>query len=342
MFVLWKRRTPGACWEQIKIALEKCGEQVLPEKVFKRHCTTLSNQQSQDDPNPPVIRLDKKLVKQFTGVEREFADVVYNLRISLKEKQVPLAELQQYLEIRLEEDGQLAQSTSVDQLFHLISPHYCFLNTVILKDVIDKFVGEPLKQQLEKYESHLDEFTESAELSLLKEVQSHCPSYVDMPQVVFKLTGFWPSVTIKHFKRFIDQIFGAESSALTHIHVKDGCICVSWFTRKSVLPLLITLARQKVEFMRHVGVLRLGIGDTVILDQEGVDKEDIDMHTVLLRATDADCAEAVKLLLSLGADPDYTSKCTGTTPLIIACGRGSTNVATILLSAHANVNLATG
>ena len=192
--------------------------------------------------------------------------------ISLKEKQVPLAALQQFLKIRLEEDGQfIAQSTTVDQLFHLISPHYCFLNTVILMDVIDKFIGEPLKQQLEKYECHLDEFTESTELSLLKEVQSRCPSGVDMPQVVFKLTGFWPSVTIKHFKRFIDQIFGAESSALTHIRVKDGCICVSWFTRKSVLSSLIALAQQKVEFMRHVGVLRLSIEDTLILDQEVVD-----------------------------------------------------------------------
>ena len=153
------------------------------------------------------------------------------LAISLKEKQVPFAELKQYLEIRLEDGQFIAQSTTVDQLFHLISPHYCFLNTVILMDVIDKFVGEPLKEQLEKYESHLDEFTESAELSLLKEVQTRCPSGVDMPQVVFKLTGFWPSVTIKRFKRFIEQIFGAQSSALTHICVKNGCICVSWFIR---------------------------------------------------------------------------------------------------------------
>ena len=341
MFDLWTRKTPGASWEQIKVALEKCGEQTLAEQVYKRHCTAPANQQSQEDPNLPrtMIRLDKKLVKQFTVVEREFTDVVHNLRISLKEKQVPLAELQQYLEICLEEGGQLAQSTTVDQLFHLISPHYCFLNTVILMDVIDKFVGEPLKEQLEKYESHLDEFTESAELSLLKEVQSRCPSGVDMPQVVFKLTGFWPSVTIKHFKRFIDQIFGAESSALTHIRVKDGCICVSWFTRKSVLSLLIGLARQKVEFMRHVGVLKLTIGDTVVLNQEVVDEEDRDLHTALLHATNADCAEAVELLLSLGADPNCSSEFTGITPLIITCGRGSTSIATMLLSAHANTNL---
>ena len=130
MFDLWTRRTPGASWEQIKVALEKCGEQALAEQVYKRHCIIPADEHNQEASHPvTMIRLDKKLVKQFTRVEREFTNVVHNLRISLKEKQVPLAELQQFLEIRLEDNGQLAQSTTVDQLFRLISPHYCFLNT---------------------------------------------------------------------------------------------------------------------------------------------------------------------------------------------------------------------
>ena len=44
MFDLWTRKTPGASWEQIKVALEKCGEQTLAEQVYKRHCTIPSNQ----------------------------------------------------------------------------------------------------------------------------------------------------------------------------------------------------------------------------------------------------------------------------------------------------------
>ena len=102
----------------IKVALEKCGEQTLAEQVYKRHYTAPDNQQSQEgDPNPPVTLDNEKLVEQFTVVESEFIDVVYNLIISLKEKQVPLADLQQYLEIRQDKYGQLAQSTTVNQLF---------------------------------------------------------------------------------------------------------------------------------------------------------------------------------------------------------------------------------
>ena len=68
-------------------------------------------------------------------------------------------------------------------------------------------------------------------------------------------------------------------------------------------------------------VLRLSIGDTVVLDQEGAIEEDTDTHAALLRATNAACVEAVELLLSLGADPNCISEFNGSTPLFYACGR---------------------
>ena len=99
---------------------------------------------------------------------------------------------------------------------------------MILKDIVEGFVGKPLKQQLKKYECELEKFTETAEMSLLKKVEFLDRfTSADMPQVIFKLTGFWPSVTIKRFQRFVDHVFEANSSALTHIRVKQGCICVT-------------------------------------------------------------------------------------------------------------------
>ena len=360
MFEVWMRNTPDACWEQVLFALEKCGESVLADKIGVRQLPSITNDNQagstmitndnqsagslgrQNSPKPIAkavrIKLKKKLVKRFTRLERDFANLVSDLITALQDKKVDLEKLQSYLETRLEENGKFTQAATINELFRLISPHYCFLNTVILEDLVEKFVGEPLKKQLEEYENHLDEFTESTELSLLKEVRSCCPSGVDMPQVVFKLTGFWPSVTIKHFKRFVDQIFGAESSALTHIRVKDGCICVSWFTRKSVLSSLIALAQYKVEFMRCAGVMRLSIGDTVILERDACDvDEDIDLQSALLHATITNCKEAVEFFLFLGADPDCAFD--GTTPLIFACTNQYVDIVRLLLCANANVNL---
>ena len=116
-------------------------------------------------------------------------------------------------------------------------------------------------------------------------------------------------------------------------------MCVSWFARKSAVPALVALAQQKVELMRHVGVLRLCVGDTIIMEQENIkEEEDNDLHSLLLCATTADCAKAVEFLLFIGTDPNCTSE-NGDTPLIIACRNESISIANMLLTAHANVNL---
>ena len=106
-----------------------------------------------------------------------------------------------------------------------------------------------------------------------------------MPRVIFKLTGFWPSVTIKRFQRFVDHVFEANSSALTHIRVKQGCICVTWYTRKSMIASLTARAQEKVLFMRHVGVLSLRVGDTVILERQ--EETETDLNTALIQAITA-------------------------------------------------------
>ena len=329
---MWMKRTPNASWELIAVALEKLGETVLAEKIRKL-C-----------PLPAVaattvtVLQEKSLVVSFSKSEREFAFVVKNLKMSLEGRHVSLNELEEFLDIRLDLDGELSQVTTIRELLKKIRPHFCLFNTVILKDIVEKFVGKPLKQQLENYECEMEEFAETAKISLLKEVEFvNQYSSADMPRVIFKLTGFWPSVTIKRFQRFVDNIFEANSSALTHIRVKQGCICVTWYARKSAIPSLAARAQEKVLFMRHVGVLSLSVGDTVILEQEETVEEETDLSSVLIQAITADCTEAVEFLVFLGADPNYTSA-NGTTPLILSCMNNSISIAKLLLRAEADVN----
>ena len=54
-----------------------------------------------------------------------------------------------------------------------------------------------MKQKLEEYE--LEQFTESTELSVLKEVGSEHLSTVEMPQVILKMVGRLANITIKRF-----------------------------------------------------------------------------------------------------------------------------------------------
>ena len=336
------KRTPDASWELLAAALEKLGETVLAEKIRKLSVTVQINSRADSSTaetvSAVVVEIESNLVDSFSMLEREFAVVVTNLKMSLEEKQVSLKKLGRFLDTRLDLDGELSQINSIDELFQQIKQHFCLFNTVILKDIVENFVEEPLKQQLQEYKSKVEEFTQVAKMSLLKEVKFlDQSSSADKPQVIFKLTGFWPSVTIKRFQRFVDHVFEANSSALTHIHVKQGCICVTWYARKSAIASLAARAQEKVLFMRHVGVLSLSVGDTVILEQEETEEEETDLNSALIQAITADCTEAVEFLLFLGADPNCILA-DETTPLILACRNNYISIAELLLRAEANVN----
>ena len=339
LFNVWMKRTPNASWELIAAALEKSGETALAENI-RKSCvlSTLASQPSASAASTVSVVLDKGLVVSFSTLEREFAVIVKNLEVLLKRKKISLMELGRFLDIRLDLDGELAKINDIDNLLQQIRPHFCLFDTVILKDIVEEFVGKPLKKQLEKYECELEKFTKIAEISLLEKVKFLDQySSADMPRVIFKLTGFWPNVTIKRFQKFVDHVFKANSSALTHIRVEGGCICVTWYARKSAIASLAARAQEKVLFMRHVGVLSLSVGDTVILEQEETEEEETDLNSALIQAITADCTEAVEFLLFLGADPNCSSA-NETTPLILACRNNSISITKLLLRAEANVN----
>ena len=153
LFGVWMKRTPNASWELIAAALVKLGETVLAEKVRTR-CAALVPSKSSASSTVRVV-LDESLVVDLSTLEREFAFLVTNLKMTLKGTKVSLKELESFLDIRLDLDGELSQVGSIDDLLQQIRPHFCLFNIVILKDIIEKFIGNPLKQQLEEYESQL-------------------------------------------------------------------------------------------------------------------------------------------------------------------------------------------
>ena len=109
-------------------------------------------------------------------------------------------------------------------------------------------------------------------MDLLKEIEPQSSPSAGAPQVIIKLAKCWQRVTIKRFQRLVEHIFEENSTSLTNITVKSGCICVTWFTRKSSVPSLVAQAQEKTAFMKLVGILRMSISEIDILKQE--EKED--------------------------------------------------------------------
>ena len=346
LFTCWMKRYPNASWTEIALALVKCDENESADRIRQCHlpptlpAATASMPPSQEQQPVKIVRLEREKVATFRKLESSYAQLTLNLKTSLDEKQVPLLSLERFLIDLLEEDPEdhekLLQATTIDKLFQLISPYYCFLNTAVLGDIIDKFIGEPLKHQLEEYEHQLEQFKESTSMSLLQEIGPQCSPSVGAPQVTIKLAKCWQRVTIKRFQRLVEQIFEENSTALANITVKTGCICVAWLARKSAIPSLVTKAQERTEFMQLVGILRMSISEIDILEQE--EEEDTFLSSALDQATRADCVDAVVMLLSiLEADPN-SSDSEGLTPLMLACIHGNIRIATLLLQARANIN----
>ena len=342
LFTSWMKRYPNASWADVARALEKCDENATADQI--RHChlppslPATANEPPNQDQHVTTVLLHKDKVAKFRKLESSYAQLTLNIKTSLDEKPVPLLKLQRFLIDLLEEDKTLLQANTIDDLFQLISPYYCFLNTAVLGDIIDKFIGEPLKHQLNEYERQLEEFKESTSMALLKEIEPQSSPSAGAPQVIIKLAKCWQRVTIKRFQRLVEHIFEENSTSLTNITVKSGCICVTWFTRKSSVPSLVAQAQEKTAFMQLVGILRMSISEIDILKQEEEEDTSFLISSALDQATRADCADAVMILLSiLEADPN-SSDSEGVTPLMIACRYGNIRITTLLLQAHANIN----
>ena len=245
--------------------------------------------------------------------------------------------------MRLDQDIEFCPSTTISDLFKCIAPYYCFLNTTLLENIIDEFLGQSLQQQLDEYEGLLEEFTSSTKISLLKEIDFKATRHNGMPLVVLKLAGRCLDVTIKRFQELIKCIFGEKSSVLSNIQVKDGCICITWGTRKSAVSFLTTLAKEKITFMKHIGVLRLTVGEVTVFEQPGTEEEweedSSSLEDYLMHSVISDCTEAVEFLLKAGADPNHHSAINGMSCLATASVIGATKVAKLLIDAGASVDL---
>ena len=107
-------------WELIAAALVKLGETVLAEKIRSRYVarsvSTSSPQQLAASSTVRIV-LDKSLVVSLSTLEREFASLVTNFKMSFRKSKVStMKELKTFLDIRLDLKGELSQVASIDDL----------------------------------------------------------------------------------------------------------------------------------------------------------------------------------------------------------------------------------
>ena len=352
LFDLWLRRNPSARWDDVASALEQLNEMALASELralsisnpipaclaAPRPSSALVDKHNEVEQETVRVELGKSTVRKFAKLESKFALLVCNVKTTTGKSGVLPEKFHSFLEVRLNQKIEFVASTSISDLFERITPYYCFLNTTLLENIIEEFLGEPLQQQLDEYEGLLEEFTSSTKISLLKKIDLKTSAqHKGMPLVVLKLSGRYLDVTINRFQELVRYIFGKKSSALSNIQVEDGCICITWNTRESAVPSLINMAFEKTQFMKVIGILRLTVKEVTIIEQLGTDEDNSSLEDYLMQSVILGCIEAVEFLLTAGADPCHYDA-SGRSVLSIASLTGSTMIAKLLIDAGADVN----
>ena len=355
LFDLWLRRNPSARWDDVASALERLNEVALASEIREFYqisdiALELSTGTAPSATLPPLhddgeqealeVELNKSTVRQFAKLESKFALLVCNVKTTTEKRGVLPENLHSFLEVRLNQDIKFCPTTSISDLFKCITPYYCFLNTTLLENIIDGFLGEPLQQQLDEYEGLLQDFTSSTKIRILEKINlKTVAQHKGMPLVILKLAGRCLDVTIKRFQELVKHIFGEESNALSNIQVKHGCICITWNTRESAVPSLTGLAKEKIKYMKLVGIIKMTVGELIIFEQDTEEwkKDNSSLEDLLMQSVTSGCTAAVEFLLNAGADPSQVNAYDKSV-LGFASVNGFTRIAKLLIDAGASVD----
>ena len=296
--------------------------------------------------NASVI-VNYTIASEVSRLKMNFTKLSHEAKGALQ--MVPLHELEAVIRDTLE-DQYSVQSHTYEALFQDIMNHCCYLNYLLLRNVVDTFLtDDPLNDKFKKYSTEVEQFMDSTTLENLK-LQVMGQIQAGKRQVELKLSSRWTKVTIKQFKQLLNVLF--HSKHLTHMTVTEGCLCVTW-TATNTTSKIVKNKAYDTEFMMAIGVLHLTVGDTVIYETKEQDTSQT-LDEALVTAVESGPISAVELLLAVGSNSKQlllsgdtvisraanAKDNDGRTVLYHACFWDHLDVVRLLLHANADPNIA--
>ena len=249
-------------------------------------------------PDPDISQSLKVLHSTFAAL---VAKMRRRLADHIKNQKIELIDIARYVEEFLEIKG-LTNVESIDELFNQIRSHYFFLNCPVIECIAIEFlINNGLKEKMKDYLLELESFKKSTKLcELLSDINDSFSNDHTGAEVVLKFISQWENQTIKGLESFLAHYFD-RSDLFNYIQVKRGCLRITFLVPYSHFQYLIDIATPKVKAMRRMGVLQLVINNNVLIDE----KDTVSVDESLIEAMQFGDTFEVKMLLLLGADPDY-------------------------------------
>ena len=371
----WLQVCPNGTWDNVIQALEKAKEITLAENIKQ----ILNKSETKESNTEKIIELvDEEVVTKLRilndvfehlveEVEKRCNELVASNEISISDLSRPFARSQSTYKIT---GIQNVQTT--DQLFESLSCHYTFLDCDKLLKVAEKLSNS--SELVSKVKDHKQSVMSFKRKTPIRNLQHKLKPYIRQARlneisllVIFELEEAWGELDMSLFETFVETMFPGLSSKMQWYDIVPGSLCVTFAAPKDYEEDLISLTKQKLSFIRLLGIIRVTINGKDILHQSedkrysfeaalleassvgnteavsfllyemvvSVSHLDVNNQSALMMAIENNHIEIAQLLLNAKANLNHKRN-DGNTPLHIACYKGYTQLAVLLMDFGTN------
>ena len=370
LFEKWLNVYPRATWSNVSDALMKIGMASLASSLVKQLVSDIASspmslphtppsqqlplpatQQSLVTPQPPRIHItdDSEVEQSLDSLFTSFRDIVFDVREELStfvsEEPGRLQRVIRYSENIGPLTTVKLDSSCFDEFFDALRPYYDFLDCGILRNIVKKFVGGKLAEDLQAHSAKAREFCRTFPIKqLATEIHQVFNRFQDLPILEAKLEAIWEDAAIQGLYVLIEHLLPnavkkhPQYSLMNNIRVLPGCLLLQYGIRdNSMIDTIIQHVRHNIDLMKLIGVFQLTVGGIPVIYED--EDPSFSFNTSLLYATKASNNVAVQCLLDIGANVNYQDDDDGFTALMVAVLINNIDITRQLLQAGADVHI---
>ena len=344
-FSEWLRLYPEATWEDVFFALKKSDKNDLAETINQLYCKI--SKHTLQSSTKHTMSIEEEIVTDLKNMQQKFAGLAANVEIALgklvQSNDVDLCELTARLR---HEEGfygidEITEVQTTKQLFNKVSKCWSFLDCELL-ETITEFLPDKsgLKLDVKAHIMRVHTFKQDA---LISNLQDKIGSLIDQSHntenstlIVFKLQNSWGKKAIGVVEILLKTLFPNFSDKMKWYEIRPGSVCIMFHAHEQISEALVGTSKQKLVFMRLVGVFNLQIGDAIIMEED--ENKNYSFDRAFLEASLTCNLDALKFLQAVGVNIDCRNEA-GKTALLTASEQGHKEIVKYLVLKKADVNI---
>ncbi|XP_019857877.1 PREDICTED: uncharacterized protein LOC109586143 [Amphimedon queenslandica] len=229
-----------------------------------------------------------------------------------------------------------ATCENAHQLLELLQPHYSCLNINLL--TIPCTITEPIKEQVEEYNTNLKMFKDTTSLLELAMMTKgmHCPDDVGCSKLILRLNKPWCSKTIAELNKMEAFYLSPISCFLSLQEIPSSLTCI-YLIPQLQTEILIEAVIEQGESLYNIGLFEARINDLILMIE--AEDESFTFKAALQEAHESNNENVLFFLLELSTSLPLEND--DTADLMIASSTGDFLTVQSILSKNFDINIQT-